>query len=423
MPQMYHLKSSLVKLCLQIFFLIFITQSETLAQGLSANFPSPPEDQLEYARSLYNSQELEKAYQAYNEMYLKFPDNGEVLFGLALTTEALQEYDQALLYYNLLIYNGFELPEIYMNRGKIRFNKKQFEAALDDFTYGAQLPVRETRMVQFKGWSPSESSATQLELINTSMSWGNEFKEWRAKCLSNLNRFAEALSFYNELIFDEPSNTHYLLGRSDIYLAQGELECAISDLKNALIEDPTNEQAKFNLLQLSAQDVTESDLLKLYEEIITTSPDIAEVFMNKGIIHYKQGDFSLALSNINRAIELNNDKGIYYFNRALVYSKLEQYTEANENLREALNLIPDHAPSWAAIGNNYIELKRYDEAIEAFQLALFYDSTNPNYHYNRAVAFQKSDKLAEACSDFRIAANMGLREAQNMTLKLCGIKN
>src|SRR5690606_21740741 len=145
----------------------------------------------------------------------------------------------------------------------------------------------------------------------------------------------------------------------DVHLAKGDIKAATDDLKNALIINPSNEQAKFNLLQLSTEDVTEDDLLKLYEEILATSPDIAEVFMNKGILHYKQGDYLDALDNANRAIELDEDKGIYYFNRSLVLTKMERYSEANENLLEAINLQPDHAPAWAAMGNNHIELENY----------------------------------------------------------------
>ena len=238
-----------------------------------------------------------------------------------------------------------------------------------------------------------------------------------------LNRYEEALLAYQELISSSNDNSLYLLGRSDVYLAKGEMKKAITDLKNALLIDPSNEQAKFNLLQLTVEDVTEDDLLQLYEEILATSPDIAEIYMNKGIIHYKRGEYLTALDNIDRAIELNKKKGIYFFNRALVLNKMSLFYQANENLREAIKLQPDHSPAWAALGNNLIELEKYSEAIDAFQLALFYDSTNPIYHYNRAVAFQKSNKLAEACSDFRIAANMGLREAQDMVIKLCGVKN
>lgn len=424
MPQMYRLIISFFTRCLQIFCIAVSSQSISSAQGLlNNNYPSPTEEQLEIARNLYNNQELEDAYQAYNTMLRKFPDNGEVLFGLALTTEALGESDQALIYYNMLVHFDFELPEIYMNRGKIRYNRKQFEAALNDFIKGEQIPVRETRMVQFKGWTPSESSATQLQEINTSMSWANEFKEWKAKSLLTLKRYEESLLSYHELVLSEPKNSHYLVGRSDVYLAKGDVNSAINDLKTALIINPSDEQAKFNLLQMNSENITEDDLLKLYEEILTTSPDLAEVFINKGILHYKKGDYLEALENINRAIELDHDRGIYYFNRSLVLGKMKRLNEANENLREAINLLPDHAPAWAALGNNHIELENYSAAIEAFQLALFYDSTNPVYHFNRAVAFQKSGKLAEACGDFRIAATMGLSEAQEMSLKLCGAKN
>ncbi len=422
MPQMYHLYSAIVKLCLYIFCCVLLVQNETLAQGLSNDFPSPPEAQLESARLLYNNLKLEEALRAYNTMLVEYQDNGEVLFGLALTTEALQDYDQALIYYNLLVHYDFELPEIYMNRGKIRYAKMQFEAARNDFEIGEQVPVRETRLVQFKGWTPSEGSATQMEEISTSNSWANEFTEWQAKCLLKLNRLEDALLKYQELIERAPKSVLYLLGRSEVYIVNGDMTAAINDLKNALMIDPSNEQATFNLLQLSNEDVSEEDLLNLYDEILATSPDITEVFMNKGIILYKRGDYSDALENANKAIELNNEKGIYFFNRSLIYTKMERFAEANKDLREAVSLHPDYAPAWAALGNNHIEMERYSEAIEDFQLALFYDANNPIYHFNRAVAFHKSGKLPEACNDFGIAANMGLKEAQEMTLKLCGIK-
>ena len=255
MSQRYHLYSAIVKLRLYIFCCVLLVQNETLAQGLSNDFPSPPEAQLESARLLYNNLKLEEALRAYNTMLVEFQDNGEVLFGLALTTEALQDYDQALIYYNLLVHYDFELPEIYMNRGKIRYAKMQFEAARNDFEIGEQVPVRETRLVQFKGWTPSEGSATQMEEISTSDSWANEFTEWQAKCLLKLNRLEDALLEYQELIERAPKSVLYLLGRSEVYIVNGDMTAAINDLKNALMIDPSNEQATFNLLQLSNEDV------------------------------------------------------------------------------------------------------------------------------------------------------------------------
>ena len=133
---MYQSISAIKRLSVQIFCIFLLSQTAVLAQGLTNSYRSPSENQIENARLLYNDLKLESAYKAYNSMLQEYPDNGEVLFGMAITTEAMRDYDQALIYYNLLVHYDFELPEIYMNRGKIRYKKEPFEDALEEFIIG-----------------------------------------------------------------------------------------------------------------------------------------------------------------------------------------------------------------------------------------------------------------------------------------------
>lgn len=79
-----------------------------------------------------------------------------------------------------------------------------------------------------------------------------------------------------------------------------------------------------------------------YDRAEGLAPELAEIYLNRGAMLIRQGEFAQALAETNQGLALNPrapEKG--YFNRALAYEGLENYEAAYLDFRRAMELKPE----------------------------------------------------------------------------------
>ena len=71
-----------------------------------------------------------------------------------------------------------------------------------------------------------------------------------------------------------------------------------------------------------------SQAISDYSKAIEIIPDFAEAYNNRGNAYCDKGDFVQAVSDYNRAIEIKPNFKDAYFNRAVAYYQIKQYDKA-----------------------------------------------------------------------------------------------
>jgi tetratricopeptide (TPR) repeat protein len=104
------------------------------------------------------------------------------------------------------------------------------------------------------------------------------------------------------------------------------------------------------------------DEFTLWDDTVKKSPYKARPYNNRGFAYDKQGNFTQAISDYNKAIGLNPEYAEAYTNRGVAYAKQNNFTQAMPDFIKAIEL----NPKLAAVYNNravvYYKLKKYDEA-------------------------------------------------------------
>jgi tetratricopeptide (TPR) repeat protein len=72
-----------------------------------------------------------------------------------------------------------------------------------------------------------------------------------------------------------------------------------------------------------------------YNKEIEINPHIAEVYNNRGNVYSSQGKLQQAILDFNKAIEINPDYADAHYNRGLIYYHLKEYDKAWADVHSA----------------------------------------------------------------------------------------
>lgn len=108
--------------------------------------------------------------------------------------------------------------------------------------------------------------------------------------------------------------------------------------------------------------------------------NLAEIYKNRGNAYYQKKQYSPAVNEFTKAIEINHDYLEAYYNRGLAY----------------------------------YDLNLYYKAIVDFDMVLMLNPDVREAYFSRGLAYSKVNKLKLALSDVKKAADMGDADAQAM---------
>lgn len=132
----------------------------------------------------------------------------------------------------------------------------------------------------------------------------------------------------------------------------------------------------------------------------------AEKLVDEGVIYHDKGDYNNAITNYNKALELDKDNLYALVEKALTLNTLKSYDECIEVCKLAIKKHPKNATLkniYVSYGNALDELKKKDAAFDIYDdgLKLF-----PDYyqlHFNKGITYGSIEKFDKALLCFQKA--------------------
>lgn len=150
---------------------------------------------------------------------------------------------------------------------------------------------------------------------------------------------------------------------------------------------------------------------RLYEGVLSLSPDDVEALHLLGLVCLRQGDAARAEPLIARSMRAGLRQAWNFTNHGAALVGVGRYRDALAVLDEALKLDPAHPPAHTATGDALLGLERFDEAIAAYDRSLQRAPAHAQAWSRRGAALRALGRPADALISLERALNLDANDA------------
>jgi len=133
---------------------------------------------------------------------------------------------------------------------------------------------------------------------------------------------------------------------------------------------------------------------------------LARVYYNRASIYQKMGKLEQAVSDYSRSIEINGKNPRAYNNRATIHVMKNEYDQALLDFSQAIKSDHNFILAYSNRAALYMEQHKYSEAISDFSEAIQIDPGFARAYYGRAVAYLNMNNPKQADADFEKAKRL-----------------
>jgi tetratricopeptide (TPR) repeat protein len=137
--------------------------------------------------------------------------------------------------------------------------------------------------------------------------------------------------------------------------------------------------------------------------------ETAQTYFNRGVESSEKGDFREAISNFNKAIDVNPEFVVAYLNRGYSYSRRGEFDKAIADYTKAIELNPRYAVAYHNRGFVYRRMGEYDRAILDFTKSIEIDPKYASAYYYRGHIYHYKGEYEKAWEDIKKARNLGYK--------------
>ncbi|MCI3133463.1 tetratricopeptide repeat protein [Phenylobacterium aquaticum] len=279
----------------------------------------------------------------------------------------------------------------YSFRGIARTAGQDYAGAVDDLTQAIALKPQEgaysargQTYVRLEKYDLAAADFTKASKMNPDEA-AHLLERGKVRILQK--DYDHAISdFGMALALDPKSATAFSL-RGNAYLEKGDPDRAVADYSSAVGLDPKNVDAFMNRGNVYANQEKYPLAVADFTQVIALAPSYAPAVMNRADAYWRMGDKVRAITEHDRAAELDPDNVIYHAIRCwrrlmadreldAAYAACSRAVELKPQAPEILNLR----------GMAGLKMARWRPAWEDFQMALQSDDTRADSHYGSGIA-------------------------------------
>ena len=309
--------------------------------------PDPdPEARLELAIMLLSAGRDDDALSQVNQILLEQPARTDALRLMAIINFRLEHLDAARADFQDLLETGHYPMDALYYLGRIADRNAELEEAIryySQVTHGSNAIVSQRRaagiMAQIGDNEKALEHLSAFAEINPNHAV--DMLQARAQLLSTMERYTEALEFYDKVVAYRPDSEGVHLGRAELLLRMERVDEAIAVYRQSAKRWPDS-ATTLNALGYTLADRTDQydEAEKFISKALELNPDSAAIIDSWGWVLYRQGQNDEALIHLERAYERFRDPEVASHIIEVLWA-LDRQDEAETTLDNAERLFPD----------------------------------------------------------------------------------
>ena len=137
-----------------------------------------------------------------------------------------------------------------------------------------------------------------------------------------------------------------------------------------------------------------------FSEAMQYNNENPEIFFKLATANRSIKNYSEAIRQCKRAIELAPEISLYYETLADIYYEIQNFIEAKKLYKEAVFIDPKNSRAHAFLGILQSKDKEHENAIKSLETAVSIDPDNVDIRYNLALAYEVAGKKDEAKNEY-----------------------
>ena len=134
--------------------------------------------------------------------------------------------------------------------------------------------------------------------------------------------------------------------------------------------------------------------------------------MSRSNVYRNLKEYSKAIQDCNKAIDLHPNDAANYGSRADIYIDLKEYSKAIQDHNKIIEIEPNSASNHFSRGVIYDGwLKEYSKAIQDYNNAIDLDPNYAAVYHQRGLLFYSLGLIEKACADCKKACELGKCDA------------
>ena len=272
---------------------------------------------LQYARMLVQNKDYTNAWQQFNILYEKMPDDADVLLSLGLLSIEIGKVDVANEHLQNLIDKGYHSSQAHYYLGRIQQAQNKPVVAIANYEHVTQGEYYLDAHIRAAGLLASTGEVDQaMQQLQGLLKAGDNNQDVRlylaqGEVLRNAERNKEALNIYNNALKKSPENTDLLYARALTAEKLNMLDVAESDLRLVLTHEPENVNALnalgYTLAEHSQRLQEAKDFILKAIELMPNDPSVLD---SLGWVYYRLGEYTESVRWLRQAFAQYEDAEI-----------------------------------------------------------------------------------------------------------------
>jgi len=310
--------------------------------------PDPdPEARLELAIMLLSAGRDDDALSQVNQILLEQPSRTDALRLMAIINFRLDHLDAARDDFQDLLESGHYTMDALYYLGRIADRSSEPERALHYYaqvTRGSNAIISQRRAAGIMAQMGDEEEALEhlSKFAEINPNYAVDMLQSKAQLLSSLERYPEALEYYDKVVAYRPDNEGAYLGKAELLLRMDRLDDAIELYRKTAKRWPDSAMT-LNALGYTLADRTDryDEAAKFIHKALELDPESAAIIDSWGWVLYRQGQYDEALIQLERAYERFRDPEVASHIIEVLWA-LERRADAETTLESAELRFPDN---------------------------------------------------------------------------------